>query len=141
MKTRQFVNNFTFIYLLFLILNNNVFAQKQINNNKLLYQHWILQTTQEFINESKNADCFSPYRNLIIMENGFYILSDAQNYSFGKWKVLENKLGLQVLNQGSEEIINMPYDFSWIIDEITEEKITLKIQGRHGYVYYFYKKA
>ena len=116
------------------------------NKTEFLCQKWILiKSVDPYQKGSENVRDSVNWKSIEFFINGDYKESDPWNNVFGKWKYNddESRLGIKVLKRNDTEISkdDAVSDFRWRIIELDDSHVVLGIQGRHGMVKYYYKKA
>ncbi|MBI2280162.1 MAG: hypothetical protein HYU68_05685 [Bacteroidetes bacterium] len=121
-----------------LIFTSSIFAQKTVELDKNLCKHWIL-TMRKTGNEDYHNSSSGAYKELILKCDGNYERKSTSYNTSGSWYISNNALGFhQTIENGLSSVSN-GYNFAWIIVEVDQSKLVLKIEGKHGFEYYYYE--
>ena len=132
------------ITILFIIASIICFSQNRegeiskITIDTNLYNYWIL-AKQKSNNENWQNFNTGAYSKLIFLSTGSYIRLSENGYDAGKYIIKDKFIGfLQTESDGIKKQFDN-YIFRWEIIELNKMYLILRIKGRGGYEYYYYK--
>jgi hypothetical protein len=125
--------------LLFITSTSFSWKKEKEVNTSLLINHWVLIKTKERVDGEYNYNNYTYVELILEKEERYKWIHDENNYEMGSWKIKNTHLGFRATEFNGAVQEGTSYSFNWEIIELDKNKLTLRVQGRHGFVYYYYE--
>lgn len=126
------------IIIIIIFLTSSIFAQTTATLDKNICKHWMLikrkTGNDNYYNSSSGA-----YKELVLNCDGNYERKSSSYNTSGNWVVSYDSLGFYQTLENGIPSVSKGYNFAWIIVEVDQSKLILKIKGKHGFEYYYYE--